>query len=146
MSEDRIESEVPVSVRIGATVKPGGNVQVFITTENWSWAPDDVDTDHVPGSGHAHIYVDGEKIDRVFGPTYVLTGLSPGVREVRVTLNANSHNELLVDGEPVEDTVMVTVQDGSQTAGHGVEPDGAGATSHAAEAEIEIGFLEVHPR
>ena len=130
VSEDRIESEVPVSVRIGATVKPGGNVQVFITTENWSWAPDDVDSDHVPGSGHAHIYVDGEKIDRVFGPTYVLTGLSPGVREVRVTLNANSHNELLVDGEPVEDTVMVTVQDASQVV----------------EAEVEIGFLEVHPR
>ena len=145
MSQDPIESEVPVSIEISATVEPGG-VRVFITTENWRWAPDEVDQDHVPGSGHAHIYVDGEKIDRVYGPTYVLTGLSPGRREVRVTLNANSHNELLVGGEPVEDTVTVEVQGGSQAGGHGVEPDSAGTTSPAVDTEINIGFLEVHPR
>ena len=146
MSQDPIESEVPVSVEISATVEPGGGVHVFITTENWRWAPEDVDSDHVPGSGHAHIYLDGEKIGRVYGPTYLLTGLSPGRREVRVTLNANSHNELLVDGEPVEDTVTVTVQGGSQAGGHGVVPDGAGTTSPQVETEINIGFLEVHPR
>ena len=69
---DPIESEVPVSVEISAAVEPNGGVNVVIDTENWRWAPDEIDKDHVPGSGHAHIYVNGEKIDRVYGP-----GVSP---------------------------------------------------------------------
>ena len=146
MSEHPIESEVPVSVEIGATVEPNGGVNVVIDTENWRWAPDEVDQDHVPGSGHAHIYVDGEKVDRVYGPEYHLTGLSPGSHEVRVTLNANSHNELLVDGELVEDTVTVMVHGGSHSGGHGGGPDETATSSAPVETEIEIGFLEVHPR
>ena len=146
MSQDPIESEVPVSVEISAAVEPNGGVNVFITTKNWRWAPDEVDQGHVPGAGHAHIYVDGEKIDRVYGPEYHLTGLSPGSHEVRVTLNANSHNELLVDGELVEDTVSVTVEESSHAGGHGGGPDEADTSSTPVETEIDIGFLEVHPR
>ena len=146
MSQDPIESEVPVSVEISAAVEPNGGVNVVIDTENWRWAPDEVDQGHVPGSGHAHIYVDGEKIDRVYGPEYHLTGLSPGTHEVRVTLNANSHNELLVDGELVQDTVTVTIEGSSQAGGHGADAGGADATSAPVENEIDIGFLEVHPR
>ena len=143
---DPIESEVPVSVEISAAVEPNGGVNVVIDTENWRWAPDEVDQGHVPGSGHAHIYVDGEKIDRVYGPEYHLTGLSPGTHEVRVTLNANSHNELLVDGELVQDTVTVTIEGSSQAGGHGADAGGADAASAPVENEIDIGFLEVHPR
>ena len=146
MSQDPIESEVPVSVDIGATEGPGGGVNVVIDTENWRWAPDEVDQGHVPGSGHAHIYVDGEKIDRVYGPGYHLTGLSPGRHEVRVTLNSNSHNQLLVDGELAEDTVTVTVEGSSHAGGHGADAGGADISSTPVETEIDIGFLEVHPR
>lgn len=146
MSEHPIESEVPVSVEIGATVEPNGGVNVVIDTENWRWAPDEVDQEHVPGSGHAHIYVDGEKVDRVYGPEYHLMGLSSGSHEVRVTLNANSHNELLVDGELVEDTIMVTVEESSHAGGHGGGPGESATSSAPVETEIEIGFLEVHPR
>ncbi len=146
MSQEPIESEVPVSVEISATVEPDGGVNVSISTENWRWAPEEVDSDHVPGAGHAHIYVDGEKIDRVYGPAYYLTGLTPGRHEVRVTLNANSHNELLVKGGLVEDSVMVMIEGSSQAGDHGVEPGGAGASSTPVETEIDLGFLEVHPR
>ena len=146
MSQEPIESEVPVSVELSATAEPNGGVNVVIATENWRWAPDEVDQDHVPGSGHAHIYVDGEKIDRVYGPTYLLTGLSPGTHKVRVTLNANSHNELLVNGEMVEDGVTVTVEESSHAGGHGAGPGGTARTSTPVETEIDIGILEVHPR
>lgn len=122
MSHDAIESEVPVSVEIGATQEPGGGVNVYIDTENWRWAPEEVNRDHTPGAGHAHIYVDGKKINRVYGPAYHLTRLEPGMHEIRVTLNANSHNELLVDGDLVEDSVMVTAKESDDVVSHNAEP------------------------
>ena len=137
MSHDAIESEIPVGVEVNATVEPGGGVNVFITTENWRWAPEEVNQDHSPGAGHAHIYVDGVKINRVYGPAYHLTDLSPGTHEVRVTLTTNSHNEMLVNGEPVEETVMVTIKDSSPGPRHNVEPV-------AAEAPISL-EATVHP-
>ena len=63
-----------------------------------------------------------------------------------MTLNANSHNELLVDGELAEDTVTVTVAESSHAGGHGADAGGADAASAPVENEIDIGFLEVHPR
>ena len=137
MSHDAIESEVPVGVEISAEVEPGGGVNVFIDTENWRWAPEEVNKDHSPGAGHAHVYVDDEKINRVYGPAYHLTGLSPGTHEVRVTLTANAHNVLLVNGEPVEKTVMVTVEEPQGTSGGNIE-------SAAAEAPMSLEAM-VHP-
>ncbi len=122
MSQDAIESEVPVGVEISAAAEPGGGVNVFIATENWRWAPEEVNKDHSPGAGHAHVYVDGVKVNRVYGPAYHLTGLSPGTHEVRVTLTTNSHDEMLVNGELVEDTVMVTVEEFEDGNGDNVEP------------------------
>ena len=62
------------------------------------------------GEGHAHIYVDGVKIGRVYGTWFFLGGLSPGEYEVRVTLTANTHPPYERDGEPLEAPVVVTVQ------------------------------------
>ncbi len=137
MSHDAIESKVPVGVDISAAVEPGGGVNVYITTENWRWAPEEVNKDHSPGAGHAHVYVDGVKVNRVYGPAYYLTDLSPGTHEVRVTLTANAHNVLLVNGEPVEKTVMVTVEEPDE--GHGSEVETA-----AAEAPMSL-EVKTHP-
>ena len=122
MAHDALESEVPISVSITTEVDDDGGVDVEVVTEGWLWTPDSVDGDHVPGEGHAHIYVDGVKIDRVYGPSYHLEDLEPGEREVRVTLNSNSHEELTYGGKPVEALVLVTIP---------------GADHHAATAESE---------
>ncbi|MAQ84632.1 MAG: hypothetical protein CMH12_15510 [Maritimibacter sp.] len=80
---------------------------LHIVTEHFRFAPEDVNAVHVPGEGHAHIYVDGVKLNRVYGPWYHLTGLPEDAREIRVTLNANSHETLSVDGAPVAATVRL---------------------------------------
>lgn len=105
-----IESEVPISVDIDADVEPEGGVNVYIMTEGWRWAPENVNTEHVPGEGHAHIYVDGEKINRVYGPYHYLGDLESGEHDIRVTLNANTHNDLTIDGVLVEASQTVTVK------------------------------------
>ena len=117
-SHGPLESEVPVSVGIAATTDDAGGVNVHITTEGWRWAPENVNEAHRPGEGHAHIYVDGTKVNRSYGPDYYLSGLAAGERRIRVTLNANSHEELEWDGQPLEAATVVTIP----VAGHAHDP------------------------
>ena len=73
-----------------------------IQTTGFAFAPRRVGKDHREGEGHAHVYVNGAKIARVYGPWFHLGTLPQGEVEVRVTLNANDHRALSVDGAPVE--------------------------------------------
>ena len=121
-SHDVLESETPVTVEVAAEPDDMGGVEVRIVTEGWRWAPEEVNMANAPGAGHAHVYVDGVKINRVYGAYYYLADLEPGMREVRVTLNTNSHNELTSAGQPLEDTTVVEVGAGGRT-GFGDQPD-----------------------
>ena len=127
-----IESEVPISIYFTTEVDDKGSVDIQITTEGWLWTPDNVDGEHVPGEGHAHIYVDGVKIDRVYGPSYYLEGLEPGERQVRISLNSNSHDELTYGGKAVEATSLVTIPETAHQAMQMKSED-------TAEAEAEAG-------
>lgn len=111
MSHDPIESAIPISVGVTAAAEEHGGVNVRIDAANWRWAPENVNGANIAGEGHAHIYVNGAKINRVYGPDYHIKSLPPGEHQIRVTLNANSHNALLVDGQPVEAATTVTVTD-----------------------------------
>ena len=98
-----------VSVHVGPDSHSAGGVNVRIDTAGFAFAPRSVNGEHVAGEGHAHIYVDGVKIGRVYGPWFFLGGLTSGEREVRVTLTSNAHQPYAADGEPVEATVVVAV-------------------------------------
>ncbi len=142
---ESIDAGAPIAVAIAAQVESKGTVDVAIDTEAWQWAPDQVDAPHVPGTGHAHIYVDGVKISRVFAPSYRLTGLTPGAHEIRVTLNSNNHHELLRDGLIVEARTLVTIPHYDITAAGSAPDDGHGHSSREIIAEVHLGNLEVYP-
>lgn len=148
-------SEAPVSVNISAEPDAGGGVVVQITTEGFRFAPDLVDQDHTPGAGHAHIYLDGEKLGRAFEAEYHIAVVPPGEHEIRVSLNTNNHSELVFDGKKVEATATVIVPDVGQghgdddrDTGHegdGHDHDGHDHGEHEVVAEIHLGNLEVYP-
>lgn len=99
-----------VSLAVSPDPKSGWNVK--IDTTNFEFAPERASLDHVSGEGHAHIYVDGVKISRVYGQWFYLDNKfvgGPGEHEVKVNLNANDHSPLAVDGEEVSDTQVITV-------------------------------------
>ena len=107
--DDAIAVAAPAAVAVSATPDGSGGLNVAIDAEGWRWAPERVNEAHRPGEGHGHIYVDGVKVNRVYGPNYHLAGLEPGERHIRVTLNANSHNGLTVDGQALAAALVVTV-------------------------------------
>ena len=139
MSHDEpIALDGDVSVALEADVDEDGGVNVRIITENWRWSPENVNGAHIAGEGHAHIYADGVKLNRVYGPRYHIAGLEAGERELRVTLNANPHNELRVNGEPLEASLRVNVPDTAHSH--------AAAHTHTRDAAEADGAMSVDAR
>ncbi|MGK7891625.1 MAG: hypothetical protein AB4042_20030 [Leptolyngbyaceae cyanobacterium] len=85
----------------------GWNVQV--QTENFIFAPERVNQENRPNEGHAHLYVDGQKVARLYGNWYHLGNLEPGIREIRVSLHANGHEAWSYEGEAIAHSVTVNV-------------------------------------
>ena len=67
-------------------------------------------TPHVPGTGHAHLYLNGLKLGRLYVPSARIGALPPGDHMVRVTLNANDHRAYVVDGDPVTAIAPLSVR------------------------------------
>lgn len=86
----------------------GWNLQ--LQTENFRFAPENVNHSSLFNEGHAHLYVNGEKIARIYSNWYHLSELPPGRNEIRVTLNANGHEALTHKGVAIEDTEIVEVE------------------------------------
>lgn len=86
----------------------GWNLQVM--TENFAFAPTAVNQEHVPNTGHAHVYVNGQKLARIYGPWMHIGELPSGEVTVSVTLNANTHSPLAVDGVAVQAAKTITVE------------------------------------
>jgi hypothetical protein len=79
---------------------------LHVVTEHFAFAPEKAGATHVPGEGHAHVYVDGGKIARLYGPWMHIPSLPQGAT-VEVTLNANDHRPLSADGQVVASAVQV---------------------------------------
>ncbi|MFW5691618.1 MAG: hypothetical protein ACOCXZ_03865 [Chloroflexota bacterium] len=86
----------------------GGHVLLLDVT-GFRFAPESVDESHVPGEGHAHLYIDGVKVGRIYSSAHTLPELAPGTHEITVTLNANNHAELWHDGAPISATLTLEV-------------------------------------
>lgn len=59
--------------------------------------------------GHAHLYINGKKISRLYGEYYHLGKLKEGKNEITVTLNSNNHGALMAGGQPVGATSVIEV-------------------------------------
>lgn len=104
--------EAGADVALSLTLLPDGpqSRNLHMQTTNFSFAPEAVNGAHVPGQGHAHIYVDGVKVARVYSPWVHLQALPRGDHTLRVTLNANDHRPLAMDGAPVEATLELSIE------------------------------------
>ncbi len=85
-----------------------GSYNVRIQTMNFIFAPHNVDMDPADGEGHAHLYVDDEKIARAYGEWYHIASLPEDAEMIYVALYANNHQPLVVDGKPISDMVLVS--------------------------------------
>ena len=97
------------TVKLYLLKDPMSGWNVNILTENFRFAPENVSRNNIPGEGHAHLYVDGVKVNRVYGPWYFIGPLSSGKHSVKVTISSNDHQNLTVDNVLISDTVDIIV-------------------------------------
>ena len=101
-----LATDLPMEIRLSTST---ASTEITVTTTSFTFAETLVDTRHVDGYGHGHVYVDGTKVGRVYGETFVLPDLEPGVYEVRVMLNTNDHKVYTRDGQPVSHMITVAI-------------------------------------
>jgi archaeosine-15-forming tRNA-guanine transglycosylase len=77
-------------------VQEGNNVTITWNT-NLTISAENYGGDHVDGEGHAHVYVDGEKIAGLKSTDpYVVEGLTAGKHEIKIELQQNNHDSYTV--------------------------------------------------
>lgn len=98
-----------VAIEVLKDPKSGWNLRV--ETTNFRLAPENVSTEDVDGEGHLHLYINGEKITRLYSHRYHIGELEPGEHDIEVVLNSNTHGFLAIDGEPISASRTIHVPD-----------------------------------
>ncbi len=86
---------------------PDEGWNLHVMTTGFTFSPANVGRPHVPGEGHAHVHVNGRKIARLYGPWMHIGTLPEGEVEILITLNANDHRLLSVNGVTIEARVLL---------------------------------------
>ncbi|MEB3289534.1 MAG: hypothetical protein VKI82_06435 [Leptolyngbya sp.] len=103
-----VDQPVPtVSLVVHPDAVQGWNLE--LQTTHFRFAPELVNQANQPGLGHGHLYINGEKQGRIYGPWLHLAQLPPGPNTITVSLNANGHEALTHYGQPITATVVIEV-------------------------------------
>ena len=86
-----------------------GQWVVSSDVQDFTFDTEFVDTQHVPGAGHGHLYLNDVKLGRYYGGDFVIGYLPKGDHRVRLDLNTNLHQPYVVDGEAVSGSLVVSV-------------------------------------
>lgn len=86
---------------------------LFLETRNYRFTPENVGADPVANEGHAHLYVNGQKVARLYSPWRHLPQslFQEGINRLQVELNANDHSIWGIVGEPIGADVLVDTRD-----------------------------------
>ncbi|WP_420863211.1 hypothetical protein [Algirhabdus cladophorae] len=112
--------EVPAvgAPQVAITVEqdPMNGWNVTLTTSNFTFTPHMVNSENVDNTGHAHLYVDGIKIARLYGPNFHIPFLSESEHEISVNLSSNDHSYYVIDGNRIAARATVTQEMNDQSA------------------------------
>ena len=107
MVPDNYKNPPSVKIRLEKDAHTKGALNLFLDLENFRFAPGEVNKTSRINEGHAHLYLNGEKLTRLYAASYFMDKLPKGNLEIRVTLNTNMHEDLSHKGKLVQDTVVI---------------------------------------
>jgi hypothetical protein len=96
-----------LALEVSRDAVAGWNVRLL--TSHFTFSPERASGAHVPGEGHAHLYLNGDKLARLYGPWFHLDALPPGDHELTATLNTNDHAAYAINETPIRAAIRVTV-------------------------------------
>ncbi len=103
-----------MTVRIRADGMDGYNL--FLDTANFRFTPQNAGMPAIPNEGHAHLYVNGEKLARLYAPWHHLpsSALHEGVNRIELEFSANDHSVWSAAGEPLGADVLIDTRSGEE--------------------------------
>jgi hypothetical protein len=89
-----------------------GGFNLNILTTNYTFTPEKAGQVPVQNEGHAHVFVNGKKIGRAYGPWYYIgkENFHSGNNTVTVYLNANDHSDWVKQDGETEISASQTVE------------------------------------
>jgi hypothetical protein len=114
------ENKPTVEMSLTKDAKSGWNAQ--LSTTNFKFTPENASSNHVDGQGHAHLFIDGKKITRIYGPDFYIAELEEGSHTIMVGLSTNDHQDYFDGDEPIAASVLVT-EDGVESHTHEGDED-----------------------
>lgn len=120
-----IPAEEAPSLELEAEPDDHGGWNIHLVTEGFEFTPEETGGSARGGQGHAHLYVDGEKFARLYGPWFHLPQDAAGDGEstLTATLNANDHTTWAVDGAPLEVEQEIDSADAAEPHDHDEDED-----------------------
>jgi hypothetical protein len=99
-----VDKSKPIpTISLSAIRDSKSGYNIHITTQNFTFTPEQAGQEAVPGKGHAHLYVNDKKISRIYGNWFYLSGdlLPNATNTVLVTLNSNDHKDWASNGQTI---------------------------------------------
>ena len=96
-----IDSIIPKLEKAEVFQDPISGWNLYIETEDFKFTPENVSSKHVPGSGHAHLMINGNKVARIYSNWFHIPQLEYHIKELEITLNSNSHAIMSVNEKPI---------------------------------------------
>ena len=108
-----ITQETAPNATLDIQKDPTGGFNVQVVTTNFVWRPEMASMQHVPGEGHAHVYLDGRKIMRIYNEWFHLNtyqfSTRSGEQLLSIEFVGNDHAPYTIQGLPVGAEQIVDV-------------------------------------
>ena len=100
------------TIELRATPDATDGYNLHLDVDGFAFSPERTGEQTDAVEGHAHLYVNGTKIGRVYGNWVHLSAkmLEPGKNLIRITLNDNLHHNWGVGETPIEAVIKLSGQ------------------------------------
>ena len=101
------EAIIPKIVDFKLLKDPMSGWNIYLEVADFRFAPEHASQAHQAGEGHAHLYVNGNKIARLYGNWFHIPEFINAKNEVIVPLNTNDHQTLVFNGQRIERKIVI---------------------------------------
>lgn len=92
---------IPELKNVKITKDPMSGWNLYLETKNFQFTPENASKKHIPGEGHAHLIINGEKAARIYSNWFHIPELEYEIFKLEVTLNANTHATMSIYEVPI---------------------------------------------
>jgi hypothetical protein len=113
ISIHEVVKEFAPNANLDVEKDPTGGFNVHVVTSNFRWRPEMASKQHVMGEGHAHVYLDGQKIMRIYNEWFHLNtyqfATRAGEQILSIEFVGNDHAPYTIQGTPIGVEEIVNV-------------------------------------